>query len=257
MKRTFVIMAASVLLAIFLCGNVYALDFGTEITISDNNYKTSGTSWYYDNEDQEVEPGMARSQGWDLEGFFLKENELTMIGGYDFVAGKHNLMSGDIFIDIDGDAVFGDIHSSAKGNFTVENTFGYDYVLDLDFSAKTYDVISLGENARTITSYEKLNQGSNPWRYADGGQTLFKDIAFNYMTGLTNDQTGFNGGAHNAVQVDLSFLAPGQDFTAHFTMECGNDNLMGRGVAPTPEPGTIFLLTAGLIGLIGIGRKRM
>ena len=45
-------------------------------------------------------------------------------------------------------------------------------------------------------------------------------------------------------------------FTAHFTMECSNDDLMAQGTAPVPEPATILLMGFGLLGIAGFTRKK-
>jgi len=52
---------------------------------------------------------------------------------------------------------------------------------------------------------------------------------------------------------DLSFLDHGTEFYSHYTMECGNDNLMGKGTV-VPEPATLLLLGVGLLGMAYLKR---
>jgi hypothetical protein len=282
MKKLIQIFGISMLVTLLTVGSAFA--FGTEITIFDEN-GTQGIGAA--SEDNEAEPGMVQSQAWDLEGFFLDDNNiLTMIGGYDFVNGESDLYSGDLFIDVDGDAVYGDIDRTktvagfeitdqTNGNTTVNDTFGYDYVLDMDFQDYTYDVYQLTADSNTVTSYQWQNQGSNPWRYDSGGILLQENVSFGYTTGLSDAETGFSGwgtNSHNVVTgLDLNFLASNVpvEFISHFTMECGNDNLMGMGAlaantsgggggmaaSETPEPATMFLLGSGLVGLAGFRKK--
>jgi hypothetical protein len=267
MNKLFKLLSVMAVVALLTGATAFALD----ITVYDGN-SSANTGWYGKIEDGEVEPGMQRDQGWDLEAFIQNGNFLSMVGGYDFVNGKWGdgqmLKSGDLFIDINGDAQYGDVtDASIAGNQTVQGNSGYDYVLDMNFDDFTYDVYSLDASAYTITSYENDNQGSNPWRYASGG-TYIQSGTFTYQTGLTDAQTGYLGGSHNMVGgIDLSFLAKDipVDFVTHFTMACGNDNLIGKGqlaaVPPptpptgTPEPATMFLLGSGLVGLASLKKR--
>ncbi len=265
MNKLFLLLVSVFLL---LTGNVYA----TNITIQDGNaYSKIGWNDSYNNwwdrtiEDQEVEPGMRNTQDWDLEGFFTEGTSLSLVGGYNFVTGCEGYMSGDIFIDVNGDAVYGGSGNSNGDdeNREVDNSYGYDYVLDLDWTDLTdltYDVYAIGSDARVLTAWYPQNQGSSPWRYASGGTEIPNaGGTIGYFTGLTDDQTGFKGGSHNKLVVDLGFLLNGNNsvnFTAHYTMGCGNDNIMGQGTIPNPEPATLLLFGCGLIGIAGVCRKK-
>lgn len=271
MKKFFVtVFVVTLVFGLAGMADVYAFNFDPANNITIWDKMGTGTGWHGAQEDQEVEPPDVTGQIWDLEAFFLAGTELTMVGGFDFVNGEddpyrgRHYDSGDIFIDVDGDAKYGYDPDGATGggewpNPIISNSFGYDYVLDLDFdnpTGLTYNIYAIDENTQVSASAFYENQGSNPWRYSSGG-TLLGSGEINVQYNLTDSQVGLLGGSHNAVAVDLGFLGSNiHNFTAHFTMQCGNDDLMGRHYDPIPEPSTVLLLGAGLIGLLALGRKR-
>ncbi|MCK4784040.1 MAG: PEP-CTERM sorting domain-containing protein [Desulfobacteraceae bacterium] len=246
------------LLAVSLAApSAHALDLGTDITIYDGS-SSSTTGWYGQQEDQEVEPGCAQSQAWDLEGFFLKGSELQAVGGFDFKNGVSNYPSyttGDIFIDTDGST--SSITQALNGQANVNNNFGYEYVIDLSFDNYSYKVLELNADSTTVTVFYSQNQNTNPWKYFSGG-TEITGGTFAYYAGLSDaDVDGLHGDFHYAITgFDLNFIS-GMAFTSHLTLGCGNDNLMGSGTAPVPEPATIILMGTGLLGIAGIGRKKL
>ena len=182
MKKKAVVLTL-VALSVLTWGGAY----GANITISDES--GTGSGWYGAQEDQEVQPGCITGQVWDLEAFDLTGSTLTMVGGYDFVHGVsgYNASAGDIFIDVDGDAQYGaGAHKPANYSPSqiVQDLFGYDYVIDLNFATMTYSVINLnapGPPVELLTTVsEQINDASNPWRYLSGGTAkipaLFKTI---------------------------------------------------------------------------------
>ena len=90
------------------------------------------------------------------------------------------------------------------------------------------------------------------------GGTLIGNGTIDYAAGLTDAAVGgLLGGSHYAAGVDLSFLDPSLQFIAHFTMGCGNDNLLGKGTtAPVPEPATMLLFGSGITGLAAWQRRK-
>ncbi len=251
-----------ILSGIFLwMGTAQALELGTNITIPDGNQSGIPGDWYYGSgpgfEDQETEPGTLQSNVWDLEAMFIKNTTISMMGGWNFAEGYtyggHHYTSGDLFIDIDND------------EYTANQ---YDYVFDIDWASYSYSLYELAGDATYSPPLDITS--STPWRVDSLGSSILLGTGTVVTTSsaseslLSNANTGYGGDTtrYLATGFDLAPILTDLGvseiaFTAHFTMECGNDNLMGQGTAPVPEPATIILMGIGLFGMACYTRKRL
>ena len=227
------------------------LHLANAINITINDTISSSGSWYGSSEIHEVEPNCDTGHSWDLEAFTLSGNRLSMIGGYDFKNGYGGTTSGSLFFDINGDARYGTaavgLAPSGNGNQATLNPFGFDYAAVFNFENNTFNLFSLNATSPMLTGFYGQNAGSNPWSYNwqnDANRNLVLTGAITYESGLSSatviSQYGVDasssGARHYVVSLDLPTLFSDRDILTHFTMSCGNDNLVGSGHVPgTPQ----------------------
>jgi hypothetical protein len=225
--------------------------------------------------DDHVSPGCVTGNQWDLESTLLDGSNLSIVSSYNLKDGQFapgwnkTFTSGDIFIDINGDAV--NASNPLVGDLTYNNNFSnslvnYDYVLDLDISANTYTAFKLnGGSTLSNVYWDNFNSQGNPFQYVSGGTQIGGTYSLTYKTGLAdNAALGYTSWEsptlHNSVTVDLAKLGltDGQQFTSHFTIGCGNDVAVGQGKIKVPEPGSFSMILIGLLSLAGgvVLRKR-
>lgn len=209
------------------------------VNITMNDGVGYGTGWYSANwENNEVEPTCATTQPWDLESMDLTGGVLTLTGGYNFRNGYQNMMSGDIFVKLKGSS-------------------SWDYVFDVN--GLSYDLVNLNDSLNQPDKFRDVyyhrNAASNPWRYLSGGEVIGTGNV-SYL-----DPTLDGEGYHYSMVLDINeILGSVYDTgaTFHYTMQCGNDNLVGR-VPPqgVPEPGSALAsILAGLLGIAIFRRKQ-
>jgi hypothetical protein len=220
-------------------------------------------------EDNEVENGAVTGQIWDLEAFDLNGTSLSLWGGYNFEGGQSqggNLWgSGDIFIDVNGDATWG----AGTDRSTSNSYYDYDYAVVFNRSGEAltggYQIVSLDSTSTVLQTYNwsgTLFDWSNPFRVDNAGANsqVIDSGTFGYQTGISDaNSIGLLGDSHNVLTIELgalSALLGGLDGALfHFTMECGNDGINGR--APVPDGGAALCLFGLGMGAIGLLRRRL
>lgn len=245
-----------------------------DITVWDRVRNTSGSSWYTGSsdsrpglyEDNEVEPGTVGAQIWDLEAFRLNGTSLSIVAGFDFKNGvvggptsNARWEIGDLFIDVNGDAVYGSDVTGLSGNGIkpISNSlFHYDYVVHFGKNADGtltggYDIFALGADT-LLSGYYRINDESNPYALyrAESSPIGSGTVSF----GTEDDATsGRLGGTHYTMEIPMAWL--GSDLNGSLfkiTEECGNDNLVGR----VPDGGlTAMMLGLGVAGMSLVGRR--
>lgn len=225
-------------------------------------------------EDQETEPGTASSQSWDLEAFTLKGTSLKIYTGYNMLTGNNPYGTGDLFIDVNGDANWKPGADNGLFKTTDNSVFKYDYVVHFKDRvgitvSGAYDIYRIASTADVKLLETKFKAGSNPWvldvANSTGGLTKVGDgvltLTANTAWRIQADGTDLVGGSVKSPHyissvINLGFLQPGElsgKTLFHLTMECGNDALVGL----VPDGGMTFaLLGAAMAGLSFVTRRQ-
>ncbi len=242
-----------------------------DITIFDGQ-SSAATGWYSSRENNETEPGTITTQAWDLERMLINGTKLTIEAGYDFRTGAYAnnqwYRRGDILIDLNGDAKT--TWNGTLADRTSNGYFNYDFAVHFTTVANnlTYSIVDLNANSKyeQVTDIDK----SNPWRlndnYLNGSYIDGMSGAFNAQFSVLSPDAEGN---HYALEVDLANFAPllnaikaANEALFKYTIECGNDTILGLASVPSlgltsvPDSGaTLSLLSLGL-GSLSLVRLR-
>ncbi len=257
--------------------------------VNGNATNTRITSEY-----EEVEPGMATGKRWDLIAFTAdhsnaNDQKLGILGTFDLKFGAAQsspvFVGGDIFISVNPTQVQNYVDGFNFGPQSNNNGAPgrYDFALRMNFTTNSYDIYQLSATTQFENTYydaQNYNAPSNPWKLAsvvNNGLTHLGSRSFSYNANVSNAAgttlAGFNvaSGANNTLYAreklnyvelnNMEWLSPYLNANNpvsyfHYTMECGNDNLIGldsTGFRRVPEQAsTLVLVGLALLGLPAI-----
>ncbi len=180
----------------------------------------------------------------DVNDFGIDEMEVELVGTDMTVKIKTGFTEGEYF----GQQIdFGDLFISTNG-WTPEET--WEYVFDVS-EGELYNIQEA--QGQILLAEDVMGSGVI---YRNGQEVLIDNDG---LDSIGAGGTAGRDGEYYVMSFDISELAldPAYKLGFHWGMTCANDVIEGEFDPAIPEPSTVLLLGAGLLGIVGIvGRKR-